>query len=124
MAFSKIIFLSITIVFIFVFVTCSGAEEEKGGGEKATEKYFKNISRLQYRKSINGGENAITQGTFLILPYGFTFAELLELSTGINEKNATNFSNFDLEMKLSRYMIPSEDWGRTFSWVARFQSAS
>lgn len=85
--------------------------------------YFKSVSRIQYRMAING-ESGFSQGTFLILPKGFTLAEMVELLTKTHDKNVVNFSNFDMEIKLARYLYPENDWGRAFGWVIRGQSVT
>jgi hypothetical protein len=91
--------------------------------ETSKPNYFKSVSRLQYRMSLNG-ESGFSQGTFLILPHGFTLAELVELLTTPHDDSKVNFNDFDLEIKLARYFQPSTDWGKAFGWVARVQSVS
>jgi hypothetical protein len=85
---------------------------------------FSSVTRLSYRYSVNGGENAVTQGAFILLPQYFNLAELMELSTGIGKSSATDFKNFEFGIKLARYLAPYESWGKSLSWVIRYQSAT
>lgn len=114
------------IIFIVLSLSGQAYSEEQEVPPKPlsnSQTYFKSINRLQYRYSING-ESAISQGSFVLLPYEFNIAELSELSTTLGESNKLKFDNFSVDVKLARYLVPSAENGRIFSWVARFQAAS
>jgi hypothetical protein len=99
------------------------AEETKQKNDKA-KLYFKSINRMQYRYSFEG-EHTFSQGAFIILPYGFNVAEIAEFYTDTDDSDPVSFKYYTLEAKLARYLNPEgENWGKAFSWVIRFQSAS
>jgi len=112
---------------IFLLIGTATAEENKEGvgdhGNASKENYFRSINRFQYRMAING-ESGFSQGSFVILPHGFTLAELIEVLTEPGDDSRLNYANFDLEVKLARYMDPGSDWGKALSWVVRGQCAS
>jgi len=84
---------------------------------------FGSVNRLQLRYA-PGGESGFSQGTFIIIPYGFSFAELLDIYSDTAAKQPWKLKHFTLEAKIQRYLYPESQWGRTLSVALRYQVAS
>lgn len=111
---------------MFGFFNYAFSEENKNDSESRGNlqtKYFKSINRFQYIQSLNA-QSVFAQGSFIILPHGFTAAELLELYSDIESYRTQGFENFIFGIKLARYVVPDLEWGRAFSWVVRYQDAN
>jgi hypothetical protein len=84
---------------------------------------FGSVNRLQLRYAPRG-ESGFSQGTFIIIPYGFSFAELLDVYSDTAAKEPWKLKHFTLEAKVQRFLYPESQWGRTLSVALRYQVAS
>lgn len=107
------------ITFLFIFIHMLFSEESKGENKEC----FGSVNRLQYIGALNKDEKVFTQGSFIILPKGFSLAESIELNTDVNNPN-NNFDKFYLTLSISRYFSTDSALGKTFSWVFRVQDSS
>lgn len=77
-------------------------------------KDFGSVVRLQVRY-LSGGAGTVSEGAFILLPWHFNVAQLVELTRNDNEWDVTG------EAKLARAFAPESRWGRALGGVARLQ---
>jgi len=79
------------------------------------------VTRINYRYAVNG-ESGIALGHFHLFPNSMLIAATVEFFTRKRSGEPFEFSTFAAEVNLGRPFAPSTPWGKTFGWVARFQS--
>ncbi len=85
-----------------------------------TKSKYGSVSRIQYRKSLDG-ESSMSIGGFKLLPRSFFVVMLVEFFTPKGFDHFADFSEFSFEANLGRPLVPTKTWGEVFGWVLRAQ---